>query len=163
MARTYKLTGGDKLEAALTLIALKAKNSAALRVGFKEGATEPDGQPTALIAFLNEFGKIVRSKDGDYYQLPRPFFRIMISKESGDWGGKLGKLLVACDYDAVAALKLLGEEIKGELQESIQALESPPLAVSTIKQKGFSKPLIHTSTMWKNVDFWVSDDEKEFT
>jgi hypothetical protein len=167
MGRTYKLTGGEGLEKALTLLAAKAKNSALLNVGFKEGATEDDGQPSAMVAFLNEYGRTVTvlhpkgEVAGSYYQMPRPFFRRMIAKHSPHWSEDLGKLLKAEDFDAVAALKLLGEDIADALKQSIQELSDPPLAPSTIKKKGFSKPLINSSVMWKNVDFWVSNDEEE--
>ena len=166
MGKTYKLTGGEGLEKALTLLAAKAKNSALLNVGFREGATEPDGQPTALVAYLNEFGRVVEVKHpkgevaGSYYQMPRPYFRSMIAKNSPHWAEDLAKLLKAKDYDAVAALELLGESIAGELKTSIQELSDPPLAPSTIKKKGFSKPLIDSSTMWKSVEFWVEEDKE---
>ena len=162
MGTTYKLTGGDKLQKALELIAAKAKNSAVLNVGFPRGATEPDGQPTALVAFLNEFGKIVRSKDGDYYQLPRPYFRNMIAKYSPHWGDDLAKLLKAEDYDAVKALDLLGEDIEGALKKSIQELQTPPLAPSTIKKKhGATKPLIDSGKMFQSTKHWVAENEGE--
>jgi hypothetical protein len=132
MGHTYKLTGGDKLGKALELIAAKAKDSVVVRVGFPVGATEPDGQPTALIAFLNEFGKTVRSKDGDYYQMPRPFFRRMVAKCSPDWPEQLRKALKASEYDAVKALSIMGEEMASALKESINTLYDPPLAPSMI-------------------------------
>jgi len=159
MAETHKLTGGASLKKALTMIAAKAKNSALLNVGFPEGSTESNGESTPLVAFINEFGKIVRSKDGDYYQMPRPFFRRMIAKESPHWGEDLGKLLVARHYDVVEAFKPLGEEIHGELVASIQTLTSPPLAPSTIKRKGFSKPLINKGDMWRSVSSWVQSED----
>jgi hypothetical protein len=164
MGHTYKLTGGDKLGKALELIAAKAKDSVVVRVGFPIGATEPDGQPTALVAFLNEFGKTVRSKEGDYYQLPRPFFRNMISKCSKDWPEQLAEALRQTDYDAVEALKIVGEEIKSALIESINELYDPPLAPSTIRKKKFSaklgpsKPLIDSSTMSKAPTFWIDGE-----
>jgi len=159
VGHTFKMTGGDKLTKALELLAVKAKNSAVLNVGFPHGATEPDGQATALVAFINEFGRMVHSKDGDYYQMPRPFFRQMIDKHKDHWGEDLGKLLKSHDYDAVVALKLLGEGMVGELVLSIQELTSPPLAPSTIKKKGFSKPLIDSSKMWKSATLWVEESE----
>jgi hypothetical protein len=172
MGKTYELSGGEKLKKYLTLLAAKAKNSAILSVGFPEGGTEPDGTSTPLVAFINEFGRTVRVKNphkeagnvevvGDYYQAPRPFFRTMIADESPHWGEDLGKLLVAREYDAVSSMKTLGEEIKGELVESIQALTSPPLAPRTIARKGFDKPLIDTGTMWQGTDSWVDEEGTE--
>jgi len=165
MGRTFKLTGGDKLDSALKLIEAKAKKMVWLSVGFPEGGTEPDGQPTPLVAFLNEFGKTVRSKEGDYYQLPRPFFRNMIAKGSPDWPRQLAEALRQTDYDAVAALELLGEELKAQLIESINELQDPPLAPSTIRKKKFSinpsKPLIDSGTMSKAPTAWIDETGKE--
>jgi hypothetical protein len=174
MSNTYKLSGGEKLKEYLTLLAAKAKNSALLNVGFPEGGTEPDGESTPMVAFLNEFGRTVRVKNphtemsqgrsvevvGDYYQAPRPFFRNMISAKSPTWGEDLGVLLKAKDYDAVEALGLLGEEIRGQLVSSIQELQSPPLAPSTIKAKGFPKPLINTGAMWQGTASWVESTKE---
>ena len=168
MGVTYKMKYSKKLQKALELLAVKAKNNAVLNVGFRKGSTEPDGQPTPLVAFINEFGRTVNvihpngEVGGSYYQMPRPFFRRMIAHEQGHWAQDLAVLLRANDFDAVGALEELGEGIAGELQDSIQRLTSPPLAQSTIKKKGFSKPLIDTSNMWKNVTYWVEDKgEKE--
>ncbi len=49
-------TGGAALEAKLREIAEKAGAPKAVRVGFLENATYPDGTPVALIAATNEYG-----------------------------------------------------------------------------------------------------------
>jgi hypothetical protein len=144
-----EIKGGEKLEAALKLLALKAKNSAILSVGFPVGSTEDDGTPTPLVAAINEFGAPSRG------QPPRPFFRNMIAENKDHWGEDIGKLLKANDYDAVKALELMGKEIEGELVESIEKLIDPPLKQSTIDAKKFSKPLVHTGTMMKRVSSFV--------
>ena len=81
MGITFKVKDNKKLQKVLELMAVKAKNSAILKVGFRKGSTEKDGTPTPLVAFLNEFGRTVQVKNpkgelaGTYYQMPRPFFR----------------------------------------------------------------------------------------
>lgn len=155
MSFSSRLTGGEKLEKALKLIAAKAKNGGVLSVGFPAGSTYPDGTSVPLVAAMNEFGHLTR--DGSYYVMPRPFFRNMIEKESPHWGSDLGKLLKAADYDALRALAQMGEEIEGELAESITTLESPPLAPSTIAAKGFAKPLIDTGHMLDSIDSFVDE------
>src|ERR1019366_2714185 len=84
LTHTNSLSGGEKLQEYLTLLAAKAKNSALLNVGFPEGGTEPNGESTPMVAFLNEFGRTVRVKnshtemsqgrsveiEGDYYKAP---------------------------------------------------------------------------------------------
>lgn len=116
-------------------------------VGFLEGATYPDGTPVAAVAYWNEFG--------NSEQPARPFFRQMIAKESQSWPKKMAKLAKVTGYDGDKVLGLMGEDIQGAIKQSINELESPPLAPSTIKAKGFSKPLIDTSHMINSVGYEV--------
>lgn len=153
------LSGGAALERKLAEIAAKAGKAATLQVGFLKGATYPDGTPVAAVAFINEYGRMVRSKDGDYYQMPRPYFRTMIAAKAPKWGKSLGNLAVLHDYDIVKILQLMGEGITAQLQASIRNLVNPPLAPSTIKEKGFSKPLIDTAVMLNSVAYIVTSDD----
>jgi hypothetical protein len=141
------IKGGDKLESALRDLARRVARPATLRVGFLEGATYPNGMSVPMVAALNEFGTSRAP--------PRPFFRNMVSAKSREWPAALTKLLQASDYDAVTALQLAGQAIKGQLQQSINEFVSPPLAASTIKRKGFDKPLIDTGVMVNSVDYEV--------
>lgn len=141
------ISGGNKLEAYLANLARKVSVPATLEVGFFEGSTEPDGTPVPLVAALNEFGT---SKAP-----PRPFFRRMIAAKSGEWGPAVGALLKANDMDAKKALGLAGEGIEGQLKQSIVDLTDPPLAASTIKRKGFAKPLIASGTMLRSTGYRV--------
>lgn len=145
-ART--LSGGDKLQAKLEDIA-RQMGGGQVKVGFLEGATYPEGMPVAAVAFWNEFGKGT--------QPPRPFFRRMIAKESPTWAQKMAKLAKVKNYDGPAVLALMGEDIKGALQQSINDLDSPALAPSTVAAKGFAKPLIDTAHMINSVDYEVKE------
>lgn len=116
-------------------------------VGFMEGATYPNGTPVAAVAFWNEYGK----PD----QPPRPFFRRMIAAESPEWGRKMAGIAKATNYDGTRTLALMGEDIRGALQQSINTLTEPALAPSTIEAKGFAKPLIDTSHMLNSVTYKV--------
>jgi|ERR1041385_769773 hypothetical protein len=145
------LSGGDKLQATLDKLARGLKKGGVVRVGFLEGATYPDGTSVPLVAAINEFGAPSRN------QPPRPFFRRMIAAKSGEWSAAVEANLKVMDYDAVKTLQLLGAGIKGQLQQSIVDLVDPPLAPSTIRRKGFDKPLIDTSTMLNSVDFEVEE------
>ncbi|MVW80180.1 hypothetical protein [Bordetella sp. 02P26C-1] len=143
-------TGGRALEAKLEEIARKVSSAGTLRVGFLEGATYPDGTPVPYIAALNEFGDLAHN------QPPRPFFRNMIEEKSRSWGGAFGKIAKASDYDMDATLGQMGEGIKGQLQQSITDLTTPALAPSTVRAKGFDKPLIDTGHMQNSVDYEVN-------
>lgn len=140
--------GGAALEKRLNELAAKVSKPANLSVGFLSGSTYPDGTSVPIVAALNEFG----SKKAP----PRPFFRNMIAEKSPGWGKAIGDLLQANNYDAARTLQQTGAGIKGQLQQSIVDFTSPPLAPSTIAQKGFDKPLISTSVMLNSVDFEVT-------
>lgn len=141
------IKGGDKLEKAFTQLAARLSKPGTLRVGFLEKATYPDGKPVAMIAAIQNYGS--------GHIPPRPFFSNMVRSKSKDWPKALAPLLKANDYDATLALRLMGEGIKGQLQQSIRDTNTPPLAPSTIARKGFDKPLIDTGHMINSVDYEV--------
>lgn len=153
--------GGDKLEARLTEMLDKLSNAEKVRVGFLEGSTYPDGTSTAMVAALNEYGHGIGPRpaagqsDTRERVPPRPFFRNMIAAKQPGWGAQLGEQLKANDYDGRAALEHMGQGIKGQLQDSIVNGSFPPLKPSTIKRKGFDKPLIDSSHMVNSVDYEV--------
>lgn len=123
---TKALRGGDKLEAYLRETAKKVARGGVLHVGFLEGATYPDGTSVAFVAAIQEFGSSARAIP------PRSFFRTMIRSKSPGWPDALAKLLVANDMDAAKALEMMGEGIKGQLQESIIEVVAPPLSAITL-------------------------------
>jgi len=120
-----------------------------LKVGFLEKARYPDGTPVAMIAAINEYGAPSRG------QPPRPFFRNMLHEKSAEWPVAIADLLRANNYDVGKTLEIAGAAIAGQLRQSIAELMEPPLAPSTIKKKGFDKPLIETSHMINSVAYEV--------
>lgn len=139
------IRGGDKLAAALDEIARKLDRGATLEVGFMEGSTAPNGDSIPLRAALNEFGVPARG------QPPRPFFRSFVAKGAPQWPALIGQALKNADYDAEKAMGIVGAVLVDELQQSIIDFTDPPLAPSTIKKKGFAKPLIEHSDMLRSV------------
>jgi len=139
------IRGGAKLANALRELSRKIANPATLRVGFLEKSKYPDGTPVAMIAAINEYGAPSRG------QPPRPFFRNMIRDKQGEWPAAIAGLLRSHDMDAAEALDDAGEAIEGQLRQSINDLTDPPLAESTIRRKGFDKPLIDTTNMINSV------------
>ena len=119
------LSGSDGVMKALEDIARKM-GGGEVSVGFMADATYPDGTPVAAVAFWNEYGHA-----GPFPAPPRPFFRNMIAKESPTWPGKMAKLAKATDYDGPRVLALMGEDIKGALQQSITELVAPELSETT--------------------------------
>lgn len=143
------IQGGDRFEAALQRIAESVATARSVKVGFLSGASYPNGTPVALIAAIQNWGAPSRGIP------PRPFFSNMIADKRPEWGPALGALLVANGYDAQRALALAGEGIAGQLRQSIRDTNEPPLAESTIRRKGHSKPLVDTGHMLNSVDYEV--------
>ena len=141
------LSGGDALKKKLEEIA-RSMGGGAVSVGFMEGATYPDGTPVAAVAFWNEYGNGKAP--------PRPFFRQMISNESPAWGPKMAGLAKGTNYDGPRVFALMGEDVKGALQQSINDFTTPELAESTKARKGFDKPLIDTGHMINSISYEVT-------
>jgi hypothetical protein len=118
-------------------------------VGFLEGATYPDGTSVAMVAVIQDFGAPNAGIP------PRPFFRNVVAEGKMTWGKSLVTILKDNDYDAKRALKLMGEGIRGQIQNSITNGSFTPLKPATVRRKGFDKPLIDTGHMLNSVDYEV--------
>lgn len=154
MCRGADMRGGDKFRRRLQEIAAQAKRTK-VRVGIVEQATYENesgqsSQSVAQVAFWNEYGTA--------HIPPRPFFRNTIAANKDIWPQKAAQLLQDTDYDILATLKGMGEEIQGDLVESIQQFTDPANAASTVKRKGFDKPLIDKGTLLGRIGFEVSDE-----
>ena len=153
MAAKTHVVGGKKLSIALKAIEQKITNNGVLRVGFLESEEYPAGAnddvlPVAQVAFWNEFG--TRTAPA------RPAFRAMIAQESKDWGAKIGKAIIAMNYDGEKALRLLGQDIRDDLENEIATWDTPPNAPATIAKKGFDAPLKDTGQMQRAPDFEIT-------
>jgi hypothetical protein len=144
------IRGGQKLEAALAQLAGKVAKPATLKVGFLQNAKYPDGTPVAMIAAIQDFGAPKVNIP------PRPFFRNMIRRKQKEWAPAIANLLKGNGFDAVAALNKTGQAISGQLRQSIQDTNTPPLKPATIRRKGFAKPLVDTGHMLNSVDYEVT-------
>lgn len=143
------LVGGDKLNSVLSDIEEKLGRAIELKVGFLEGATYPDGTSVAMVAAIQNFGAPAAGIP------PRPFFSNMVEEDSPEWGDRLGKILVAADYDGKLALNRMGYSIASDLQLSIINTNDPALDPATVAAKGFTKPLIDTGQMVNSVQYDV--------
>lgn len=120
------LHGGDKLQVVLAGMAKKIAKAKTVQVGFLSGATYPNGTSVPMVAAIQEFGAPKARIP------PRPYFRTMIAAKSPGWSQTVADLLKANDYDAEKTLKLTGEGIKGQLQQSIIDTNSPALSPVTL-------------------------------
>lgn len=145
-------SGGEKLQAVLRELSDKIKDSG-VRVGFLENATYPDGQPVAAVAAFNNFG--TRNAP------PRPFFSNMVEEEKDGWGDALAKLCKETNYDIPKVMALMGEGIKGQLQQAIIDFNDPPDSEETIARKrskhGADATLVDTGHMLNSVDYEVKE------
>lgn len=155
-SKVLEIKGGEGLGKKLREIAARLGGQpAGVKVGFLEGATYPGtdenaGLPVAQVAFWNQFGTT--------RQPPRPFFTDAIAKHSPEWGKQLAAALKASNFNAKTAMGIMGEVIKGQVVQSIVDTNAPPLAPSTVKRKGFDKPLVDTGVMQRSVDFVVVEN-----
>lgn len=143
------IRGGERAGRYLAALVRTVGEPRTLRVGFLENATYPDGKSVAMIAAIQNFGAPGAGIPA------RPFFSNMIQQKSPEWGPAMANLLVANDMNVDRVLNLAGAAIQGQLKQSIIDTNDPPLAPSTIRRKGFAKPLIDTSNMINSVDYEV--------
>lgn len=103
------------------LLDLAKRASGSVKVGFIDSDQAP-------IAFWNEFGH-----KGRFPSPPRPFFRTMVSNESGKWPEMMAGELKHSKMDGHRTLAFMGEEIEGALKQSIIDLTAPPLSQTTLR------------------------------
>ena len=125
------LKGGEALDRRLEMIARKVAKPWAVRVGFLEGATYPDGTPVAQVAAIQNFGAPAAGIPA------RPFFSTMIAEKSKSWGEALANRLKALDWDIEKALNQMGIGISGQLRTAIVQMNAPPNSMVTnlLKQR----------------------------
>lgn len=142
-----ELQGGGALEKKLLQMAQQLGNGSAVKVGILEGATYPDGTPVAQIGFWQEFGTT---------KMPaRSFIRSTVTDKSPGWPKSMARIAKQSNYNSRETMALMGEGIKGQIQRTINTLQEPPLAQSTVDAKGFSKPLIDTAVLLRSIDYEV--------
>ena len=136
------VTGGDKLGSLLQGMASKLGSAKEVEVGFLPNARYPDGTLVAAIAAIQEFGA-PRAKIP-----PRPFFRNMIRDKSPEWPDAIRGVLKSVDYDADKALTIVGDQIAGQLKQSIEDTFDPPLSPVTLMLRG-----MRTQAQFRNLPF----------
>ena len=170
---SYSFSENRRGEEHLTKI-LKEMKTMYVKVGFPSGK-EP-GEPTkgsesesktmadiALIAATQEFGT-TRAGRGNSVTIPsRPFMRpaLVTNKEKlAKLQKKLSSEIMSGERTVENGLELIGEFMVSKIKRAINDVETPPLAMSTIKGKGSEKPLINTGQMRNSVTYIVSDITK---
>ena len=114
-------------------IAKQLNKPGVLRVGFFENATYPDGTKVAMVAAIQELGA-PKAKIP-----PRPFFRNMIAAKSPEWPRVVKTQLKANNYDVEKTLRIMGQGIRDQLQESIRNTLTPALSPVTLMLRKMKK------------------------
>ena len=147
-ARVIK--GGDKLKLLLNTVR-NAKGHA--KVGWFAGNKYEGGISVAQVAIYNEYGY----KDGTRYVPARPFMRTAFNQYNKEWSAIILRSLQndGQNYNFYKALSFGAIQAVSDIQASILSSNWQPNAPSTIKRKGFDRPLIDTGIMLKLVSYSV--------
>ena len=122
-------------------------------VGIIDAGKHDDSDETvAEIGYKNEFGTD---------KIPsRPFFRLTISqteKKFSEMKVKILKKIQLGEMDKKTGLGLIGDYLRGELQQTIIDLDTPPNAALTIRIKGSSNPLIFSGQLKNSITYVVNE------
>lgn len=131
------------------------------KVGWFESARyEDDGISVAEVAIIQEFGAPAA------HIPPRPFFRPTIDQNKGAWSEKIAqgaRQVLKGNMSADDVLEAVGQLARGQLQQTISEVRSPPLAPRTIAQRmregRTDQPLNRTGHMIATVSSVVGDKE----
>ena len=124
------------------------------RVGFFENSKYSGGKPVAAVAYWNEFGLGVPE---------RPFMRPALHQNRSKLIAMLRsnyKQALKDNTDTLYVLEKFGQMVQGLIQEQIIATIEPHNAPSTIKRKGFDKPLVDTGIMLASVRHQAEEIKK---
>jgi RNA-binding protein YhbY len=125
--------GGKLYAKRLAQIAKQLNKPGVLRVGFFANATYPDGTKVAMIAAIQEFGAPKARIP------PRPFFRTMVAAKSPEWPRAVKAQLKANNYDVEQTLRVVGQGIRDQLQQSIRDTLTPALSPVTLMLRKMKK------------------------
>lgn len=119
-----ELKGGERLQKKLADIARKLGARRAVRAGFLENATYPDGTSVAQVAAMQNFGTSTAP--------PRAFFTNVIKQKSPEWAVILMQLLKNTDYDVDRAMNQMGAVMAGQIRQAIVDMNDPALSPITL-------------------------------
>lgn len=120
-------------------------------LGSEALAKDEEGVTVVEYATYNEFGTSTIPE--------RSFIRSTIDERRNRLFGKafiLQSEVLAGKMQVSQALRLLGELVKGSIQQKITNLRTPPNAPSTVKAKGSSNPLIDTGRLNSSISYEVN-------
>lgn len=133
-------------------VAERVKTPGTVDVGIIDVGMEKDSDMTvAAIGFVHEFGST---------HIPeRSFIRSTTSgkkKEIITLQKQLLKKIVNGDMTVEKGLGILGDFVRGEIQQRIVDIKEPPNSPATIARKGSANPLIDTGQLKGSITFEVN-------
>jgi hypothetical protein len=138
---------------------LKKAGNKKVEAGWFESDRYPSGIPVAKIARIQETGATIEHGDVKIEIPARAFMR----KAAADFEqqrsavqDRIARRVINGQITQDKALGQLGEFMSGLIAKSIRDGGWQKNAPSTIKGKGFDKPLIDTAHMWQSVNSKVS-------
>ena len=154
-----KVTRRDGPGKAILREAIKDLSAHRAKVGWLESAKYPEGQPVAYVAAIQEFGYPPKGIP------PRLGMRATIEQRRAAWRAmaKRGASAVLVGNGTASdMLALVAEQARGDFLRTIAAVQTPPLAQSTISNrarrkasgevtKTLTKPLIDTGKLFQTM------------
>lgn len=143
MSMSLKITGLQRVEAALSKQVKKLQGREFVTVGIHESAGQhKDSEDTvATIGARNHFGIGVSA---------RPWLDVGVASGKSEYGRAL-KNAIENNEDSRTILNRIGILAVGATQQYITDLDTPPNSPETIVRKGSSNPLIDTGQMRASV------------
>jgi len=142
------------------IAALEKMKGFSVEAGWFESAVYPNGTSVARVARVQEFGAAIKRGKGVIIIPARPFMRLAytrIKQKMPEVQKKIARRMIEGKIQPQQALSQIGLFMEGEIVASIKNGGWAPNAPSTVKRKGFDKPLIDTAQMWQSVASKVSD------
>lgn len=140
------VSGGERVQRALAELSRKLNNGrkVAVKVGWLEGETYPDGTSVAMVAAIQNFGAPARGIP------PRPTLSALV-KQASTWPDKLWAVLQAVDLDVDKAMDLMGQGLVSDLQQVIRDVEAPPLSKVTLllRERFPTRDGMTSADVWK--------------
>lgn len=155
------MSGGEELKKFIKQLQEQMGHTT-LEVGFFDSKQ-------ATIAAKNEFGGLYEVSEeykeralkkgihvGDYINIPpRPFMHDTVRKRSKNWGITLCKAMRVTNFDVPKAMRLLGQQMEGDVKDVITEGDFTTNSPRTAEIKGFNKPLVDTGSMLTSVTYEV--------
>lgn len=130
-----------------------------------------------MIARVNETGKTIKPKKGDYLAVPdghggirklkqvvippRPWLQWTVDHKSGEWGHlyvQLVSQILLGNGTAEAVIKGLGERMVADFKETIKTWDKPGNAPLTVANKGKDDPLVDTGRLMNSMMYVVKGE-----